>query len=114
MTPELTAAYFAARTGQTQSLTLETGKTFFTEVFARRYTLSIVGVQDVEDGQQAACFGVTSVDLVPSGYASGGTDRRLGQVSVVCGPNAENVLRTACLRADETFVAEWKDKGTWR
>ncbi len=59
--------------GKTYQHQVTTGNTMFTAVFARRYSMHIINID-----HDSVAVRLDSVDIVPSGYRSGGSEREFG------------------------------------
>lgn len=70
--------YFESMIGKTITHSIETGETFFTEVYKRTYKIEVLGVKNGR-----IYVDVNSYDVVPSGYKKGGSDKHFGEVSVM-------------------------------
>lgn len=92
--------YFKSKIGQIIKVRYNTGKTFFTEVYERQYTIEIVSVIKNE----VTCI-VNSVDYVPSGYIKGSTDKYLGErkIKIIPDKSLENIIESMLIGIDPNF-----------
>ena len=74
--------------GHTYAYTVTTGNRFYTAVFQRQYFLKVLEIDHESVGAE-----VSSVDYVPSGYKSSGSDNNFG-VHVFTYENLEDINDT--------------------
>lgn len=90
--------------GKDARMVARTDRTGFADVFARRYTLSVMAADD-----DTVTFGVRSVDIVPSGRPLLGSEQAHAVVTVLAGEAMKAVLTSAVKSADGGFFETYPD-----
>jgi hypothetical protein len=97
------SSYFKTQIGNKITKSVKTGKTFFTEVFERVYTIEVLEVNRGKLTVDVSCY-----DKVPSGYRAGDTFRHIGEVTVSMGTRSKGeIIDDIVVRMDPNFFVRY-------